>query len=76
MEKWGKKIVPWPVPYPGEINEYMSIKDIISGKTLQIMRSFGIPYNVIKDASKPMEVRETSIRKVIRDWMKDRKKEC
>jgi len=54
--------------------EYMFVKDTITGETLQIVKpSSEREYIVTMDTSDPVVVKEASIRKVIRTWMKGKR---
>lgn len=54
------------------VKTYLLIKDIQTGKSLQILgEPFDTNYTIIKDILEITNVKERSIEKVIRNWMKE-----
>ncbi len=53
------------------MREYLIIRDTITGKVLQVLKSSpDIDYIIITDIADPAVVKRRSVGKVIRTWMK------
>ena len=51
--------------------EYLLIKDMVTGRSLQVLREPpDTHYTVIEDSIELADVRKQSIGKIIRDWMR------
>ena len=56
--------------------EFLYIKDIQTGSTLQVLKpSSDTGYIIAVDKADPIEVRRKSVRKIIRTWMREQRRQ-